>query len=158
MLSFKQFVTESLWDSVTSFNEYAEIYKNPTTSEIAKLAAEHLKNKRAIGAMLDLPGVPTNRLAELAAFSTPSDVYVWDRDKAEHSVIKSLLKQKGIAITDDTFPMYFQVNPGKPSVLNARFAAWTASTPQVTAFRDIGLQGLASRPPLTSFTIRQAAF
>lgn len=144
---------ESLFDTVDGYGGDTEVYKNPTSREITNIIRDYVNHRRELGQIVGA----TDEI-QLAAFVSNNDMYVWDRDKAEHRRIKGALKIRGVQFDDDTVPVYMMVQRNNPSRLGLSFAGWTANDRQRDAFEDDTVLAamLATRPPLHGFTVHAA--
>lgn len=91
MKTFNQF-NEAFYKGERGRFGYVEIYKNPTKSEMREI------NPRSGH--------------ELGAIVSGKNLYVWDRDKAEHADVKYLMPR----VSKDWYPLYLYYNHKDKSV------------------------------------------
>lgn len=108
MLTFTQFLTERFHSGVRADDGYAEVFVNPSTSEMAELSKW-----------------PSKAYHELGGIIVGSNLYVWDRSRAMHSDVRHKL---GISF-DRAIPLYLEYNHHDKSV-DVALASFTQSMAQ----------------------------
>lgn len=125
MKTFDAFVKEEFDSGVKSAHGYAEVYKNPSLSECA------------LGVMKGMTGT---KFYNLGAIINNADLYVWDRDHAEHREVIAQLNLKGNVV-----PIYLQYYPDQKLAI-LRVASFSMSV-GMSHLRDKDVVALARQTP-----------
>jgi hypothetical protein len=100
MLTFRDFLTEKFLKGADTMQGYVELWINPTRSELAALAH--------------------HSSSQIGAYLTPRNLYVWDRDIAEHQTVYWCLPEED----KPTAPLYLYYNPQSHAV-KVTIASWS---------------------------------
>lgn len=86
-MTFAQFLTEKFFDGCDTSQGYTELWVNPTRDEIRSLM-KHNEH-------------------EVAGYVTTKNLYVWDREIAEHGVMRWFIPENETKVA----PIYLFYNP-----------------------------------------------
>lgn len=125
MRTFTDLITERFVDGLQSGMGYAEIFINPSLSELRKMGKSHGKDsgeyEHALVKLAPQGFVPPFKF--LAAFVSETDWYVWDRGVADHFTIKRHLAKELEGKKFYPVYAYYFMSSNALFVMNAFFSA-----------------------------------